>query len=103
MYRATTPTHTFALPFDTSQCSIIQVTYRQCNKGFTKLYKDNILPDGMTLDEDTIILKLTQEETLLFKADEPVNVQVRVMKGSSVYASQIVSVYVNSSLNEDIL
>jgi hypothetical protein len=36
MYRATTPTHTFTLPINTSDCLEIQVTYKQGGGGTSK-------------------------------------------------------------------
>lgn len=42
MYRATTPTHTFTLPMDTSNCLEILVTYKQGNVQLDKHYQGNI-------------------------------------------------------------
>lgn len=104
MYRATTPTHTFTLPIDTSTCKEILITYKQQKVQLDKHYQDNLLPSGMTLDGDKVIIKLTQAETLMFSRDNPVYTQVRVLTtDDSAYASQRFKVSVNDVLNEDIL
>lgn len=104
MYRATTPTHTFTLPIDTSTCKEILVTYKQNRAKLDKHYQDSLLPSGMTLDGDKVIIKLTQAETLMFNRDKPAYAQVRVLTSDdSAYASQMFKVSVNDVLNEDIL
>ena len=104
MYRATTPIHTFILPIQTSNCKEIQVTYRQGPTTVVKHYQDSTLPEGMTLDEDKVIIKLTQTETLKFCPKDPAYVQVRVLTtDDSAYASQRFKVSINNVLNEEIL
>ena len=47
LYRLTTPTHTFTLPIDTNECSVIQVIYKQGDNVLIKEYKlsySNIKP-----------------------------------------------------------
>ena len=103
MYRATTPTHVFTLPFDTSTCTQIQVTYSQNDKTvLVKHYKDNTLPDGMTLDEEDVNIFLSQEETLLF-GEGRAQAQIRVMTGGKVIASQKMNVPVHGVLNEEVI
>ena len=103
MYRATTPVHTFTLPSDTSVYSEIQVTYKQKNVLLVKHDQDNTLPEGMTLDGKNVIIRLTQEESLLFDKGE-VHAQIRVMTGGGdVMASQKFTVQVNTCYSEDIL
>lgn len=58
MYRVTTPTHTFTLPIETSECSAIQVTYKQSCKTLVKLYSDGVLSDGMTINGKDVIINL---------------------------------------------
>ena len=103
MFRVTTPTHTFTLPIDKSECDVIQITYKQGDKTLIKEYKDGVLPAGMTLDENDVILNLTQLETKGFKVGT-VDVQVRALtNGGKAYASQHFNVSVNRVNNEDIL
>ena len=103
MYRVTTPTHTFTLPIETSECSAIQVTYKQNCKSLIKLYSDGVLSDGMTINGKDVIINLTQQETKTFKAG-PVDVQLRALTtGDKAYASQHFTVSVLEVNNEDIL
>lgn len=103
MYRVTTPTNSFTLPFSTDECSVIQVTYKQNDKVLTKQYENGVCPSGMALDDDTILLSLTQEETKSFSKGK-VTAQVRVLTtGGKAYASQKFTIGVNDVQNEDIL
>lgn len=108
MFTATTPTHTFTLPIDTSEFSILRIIYKQagnCGKTIklVKEYKDGTAAPGMTLDEKIVIIKLTQQETLLFNEGK-VSIQVRgLTTGGDVVDSQIDGVSVVEALDEDIL
>lgn len=103
MYRVTTPTHTFKLPIDTSDCSVILLDYKQDKTTLTKKYENGTTPAGMTLDEDQVIQVLTQEETKKFKKGF-VNIQIRVLTNSGKsYASQWFTSVVNDVINEEIL
>ena len=108
MYKATTPNHTFTLPTDTSEFSILRIIYKQvseCGKTvkLIKEYKNGTAAPGMSLDEDIVIIKLTQQETLLFNEGK-VSVQVRgLTTGGDVVDSQIDGVSVVEALDEDIL
>lgn len=109
MFTATTPKHTFTLPLDTGECKTIRIVYKQAVKGcgkpvkLIKEYTNGTTAPGMTLDEDTVIIRLTQQETLLFNEGN-VNVQVRVVtNGGDVIDSQIMSVSVVEAADNDIL
>lgn len=102
-YKVTTPTHTFVLPIETSECSVIQVTYTQGKKQLLKQYEDGVLPSGMTLDGKNVIINLTQEETKGFQIGS-IEAQVRVLTtGGKAYASKAFKVGVSKVNNEDIL
>ncbi len=104
MRQATTPEHTFKLPVDTDTCDIIQVTYEQGKTQLVKEKNRGEIPDEMTLDGQKVIILLTQEETLLFSAKHPVEVQIRVLTNTGrVLASQIWEVDVSKSLNKEAL
>lgn len=103
MYRATTPTHTFTLPIATSTCSEIQVAYQQNDLTLVKHYQDGTLPSGMTLDGNSVIIILTQEETLAFSKGRA-SVQVRVLTNTgTVMASQKFSISIFDVINEEVL
>ena len=104
MYRLTTPTHTFTLPETASSYAEIQVTYKQKTAQVVKHAQDGNIPPGMSFDDKNVIIRLTQEETKRFKADDFASVQVRVLTaGGDAYASQIFKCIVNKTLNEGIL
>lgn len=69
----TTPTHTFKLPTEMAGAAKkVRVIYNQL--GSKVLAKEILEPQG-----DTISIKLTQEETLLFHHAHEVEVQLRVL------------------------
>ena len=104
MYRVTTPTHTFKLPMETSTLLVIQVVYKQQKTKLKKQYQNNTLPDGMTLEGKNVVIRLTQEETKQFVADDYVKTQIRVLTNAGdAYASKTFSIYVNDVLDEEIL
>ena len=104
MYRATTPTHTFTLPFDTSVCKEIQLTYSQEGRNIlVKHYQDEILPEGMTLDGADVNVFLTQDETKMFKKGRA-QAQFRILTtANKVIASQKMQVPVHDVFNEEVL
>ena len=104
MYRATTPTHTFTLPIDTSTLSEILVSYKQGPVTLDKHYQDSTLPSGMTLDGEKVIVKLTQDETKLFRPNAQADVQVRVLTVSGdAHASKRFGITINSVINDEVL
>ena len=104
MYRATTPTHTFTLPDNTSLYDEIQVTYKQKDLMLVKHYQDGTLPDGMVLDGKDVIITLTQTETLAFVKNCPVHAQVRVLTtNGQALASQQFTIKITDVLNEEVL
>lgn len=100
MFRATTPTHIFALPFDTSSLQKVQVTY-------TNEEKDIILQktgEDCVLDGKDIKVELTQEETLLFEPERRVLIQLRVLtKSGKAMASSIYRKLARECLCEEVL
>ena len=98
MYRATTPKHTFLLPFDTRLIDALVLTYSQKGVVIIEKYLDDV-----TLDDKKVIVTLTQEETMLFNKDNKARIQMRVKSGSSVIASQILEIDVNKVLNDEVI
>lgn len=74
MYRLTTPTNRFIFPIDPQTCEIIRITYAQNDK--VLLTKEK--PD-LSIKDNTVTVTLTQEETKIFSARSPVQVQVRAL------------------------
>lgn len=95
MTRGTTPLHTFKLPKSISEYDGLTVTYRQNNKTLITKTLEDVLVEG-----DTIKLRLTAEETLLFDAGYKAFVQIKILDKGIVSASAIFSFPVTSILNE---
>lgn len=99
MYRATTPTHMFTLPFDTSLLKRVQITYRQFGRNILQKNKEDC-----TLTKNALKLELTQEETLLFAPTAEVLIQLRVVTNEGkVLASQIEKKWTKECLDEEVL
>lgn len=78
MRRGSTPTYTFELPFPVVNCQKIDICFAQHKKVFVQKDKsDCVLGEG-----NTFSLTLTQDETLLFRANECIDVQVSVLTGN---------------------
>lgn len=99
MYRATTPTYIFKLPFSTNLVKTVQITYQQ----FSKTVFQKTETDCMMTDTE-IKLTLTQEETLLFSHTCRAEVQLRVVTTEGqVLASKIFEVKPKACLDEEVL
>lgn len=99
MIRGTTPTHRFAIPFDTSMLAEVLITYGQ--RGEEILTKDI---DDCTLSGNEISITLTQEETLKFEADAPLQIQLRALTQSGdAVASRIAVIDVGDVLNDEVM
>ena len=99
MIRATTPTHYFNIPFDTSEVKSCLVIYAQDDKEiFSKRTEDCVFNDN------TISTTLTQEETLLFDCEKRAQIQLRVLtKSGASLVSYVKVVPVYRCFNEEVL
>lgn len=98
MRRGTTPTHTFALPFEVSIISALRITYKQENNVILTKEKDDC-----TLTDNVINVKLRQEETLKFKCNAPAKVQLRIVRNDDVIASEVFNFFVNECLDNEVI
>lgn len=99
MIKGTTPTHTFKLPFDTSNIKKVMVIYAQNEKEL--FHKDT---DECRLNGKKVSVTLSQEETLQFNHKRNVQIQVRVLTNNDVaVASQIKEVAIQNCLNSGVL
>ena len=100
MIRATTPTHSFELPFDYEQfVGKILITYKQGNNIILEKTENDISFSG-----NTVSFELTQEETNLFNGEMIVDIQVRVLtKGGEALASDTWHKTVIEVLNDKVL
>ena len=102
MIRGTTPTHVFKIPLDVSLIEKLRVSYAQDGKVLiTKQNSDQ----NVTLEGETVKVRLTQEETLLFDHSKSIAyVQIRVKTtGGEVLSSRIMNFNVFEALNDEVL
>ena len=74
MYRGTTPTLRFTLPFDTSTLDVVWVTIAQGGKVIINKEKSDC-----DLNGKDISVTLTQAETLVLTAGNKTEIQLRVL------------------------
>ena len=99
MTRGTTPTHIFNIPIDGNTIKTVRITYKQ--QEVTRLEKTEA---DVEITTGAIKLRLSQEDTLAFVENIPVQVQVKVLIGDgTVLASHIKSLPVGKVLNEEVL
>lgn len=99
MIRGTAPIHTFTLPVDASQVAKLRVNYAQ--QGQLLLVKTE--QDG-TLDGFKLRVKLTQEDTLTFRCNVDVEIQLDVLTvAGDPLRSKIQRVSVDRCLNSEVL
>lgn len=97
--RGTTPTHQFRLPFEIDRVADLTISYgyRDDEPIIKKYLKD------CAVVEDCVVLTLTQEETLAFKPNSIVKVQMKVKSEfGTVVASSPYRLKVESILDEEI-
>ncbi|MDD7331132.1 MAG: hypothetical protein PUG52_08940 [Absicoccus porci] len=82
---------------DLAECELIRVIIRQ--GGHVKLIKE---ADDITIQDKTISVRLSQEETFAFYQGSA-DIQVRIKASDAVYATGIKSIRVDTSLDEEVL
>jgi hypothetical protein len=99
MRKGTTPTHSFAIPIETETIQAVEVTYCQ-NKQI--VIQKNI--NDCVMEGKTIQTTLTQNDTMKFKDDVTVEIQIRVKDDNgTVFASDIMSVACQRCLSSEVL
>lgn len=99
MIRGTTPTHTFNIPFDVSLIDKVRVTYSQCDRVVLMKSMEDCRFEG-----NAIVLKLSQDDTLLFDELKVVRIQLSVLTmGGDCLKSDIESVSVGECLDDEVL
>ncbi len=96
MIRGTTPTFEFTIPFDVGLIDELSIAFSQNNV----VVLDKSLTD-CTTNEQTIILKLTQKETLKFREETKTEIQVRVrLHDNTALASRIIKLSTDRILKD---
>ena len=99
MYRGTTPTITFTLPFDSRRISALNLCFAQQG---TVVLEKNL--EACRLEEDTLQVSLTEQETLLFDSKKGmVEMQLRIGCGDARMASNIMQISVERILKDGCL
>lgn len=74
MRKGTTPTHVFELPFDVSVIKKVKILYSQNFKVIVCKKETDCQMSG-----NTVTTELTQEETLKFNQNMPLDIQMRIL------------------------
>ena len=99
MYRGTTPTLVFTLPFDCSNITRLNIAFAQNEIVILEKTLEDCTVDGKTLS-----VTLTEEDTLLFDCHKRcVEIQLRVACSESRLASKIIKTSVDRILKDGCL
>ena len=99
MIRGTTPRLSFTLPFSTGIISECYITFTQ----LTTIILEKTLSD-CEQSEDTLILNLSQEDTLTFIESVPVKIQLRIKtKDNKALASNIINTTADLILKDGVI
>lgn len=97
--KGTTPTHTFTLPFNTGIIKTVKVIYAQ--KNAVLFEKEG---DACNCSDNTVTVKLTQEETLKFDCRHSVQIQMRILTDDDeALTSEIKYIKVGECLDGEVL
>ena len=102
--KGSTPSLSFNINTPLTNINAMYLTFYQREMLILEKNKDEII----IVDEDTIKIKLTQEETLLFSAKYPVQVQIRIKYdtangGSAAVTSGITEFHFNEVLKHEVI
>lgn len=99
MIRGTTPLLSFTVPFDPTECKRICITFSQNNREVFTLEKRDC-----TIEDNTISVTLSQDQTLSLTANSSVQIQIRVTFENgdmdSALASEIITTTVQRILKD---
>lgn len=99
MRLGTTPKHEFTLPFDISLVKEFKVTYKQNGKIILEKYLEDF-----EVNQNTLSVTLTQEETFLFAEGVNIEVQARVLiVGGDAFSSEIRIITAQKCLDREVL
>ena len=99
MYRGTTPTLTFTVPFDCSTITACSVAFAQNDV----VVLEKKIGD-CHLEGNVITVPLTEEDTLVFDCKKrALDIQLRIGCGAERFASQIIHTHVDKILKDGCL
>jgi len=101
MYRGTTPTVTFTMPFNLNTMTNVWCTFRQSNGFYLEKQLSAFTQDAAN---KKISVKLTQNETLAMQTNALLEIQMRVKFTNNDFgASRVVQTPVYDVLNDEVL
>lgn len=101
LYRGTTPTHSFTLPDELNgvELAALYITYRQDGNAVL----EKALSD-VSVESGVVTVHLTQEDTLSFRADSVVQIQIRLRTAAgNAMASDVIRVDVGRVLKDGVI
>lgn len=98
MYRGTTPTLVFTLPFDAGKISVLNIAFAQDRK----VVLEKTLGDCQISGEQ-ISVKLTEADTLKFSHESILEIQMRCVYDGNRMASDIIHATVERILKDGCL
>lgn len=99
MRKGTSPVFEFTLPFDTELVAKAKVTFKYDDYSKVTKYANKDDFNG-----NTISVKLTQDETFMFKCNSYIKVQLRVLTtGGDPLATEPYTVFVEECLDDEVL
>lgn len=105
MYRGTTPTLTFTLPFSCDQLSVVSIAFAQKKMPYAKeaeVVLEKALCDCQ-MNGNTLALTLSEEDTLALDCHYLVEIQLRAKVGDVTMASEIITESVGRILKDGCL
>lgn len=99
MIPGTTPTHTFSIPVDATALAEMRITYKQGDTIVMQKGKNDC-----TLSGKKAVIRLSQEDSLLFENRIPVRIQIKCKTTSGdVLVSKIKMVPVQEVLEREVI
>ena len=100
MYRGTTPTLIFRFKCNLNDLNIqaFYISFKQ--NGKIKLEKEQ---KDLNINLNTASITLTQEETLMFTANDIIEIQCRLKINDEAYATKIIKTNLQSILKEGVI
>lgn len=99
--RGTTPTLKFTVPFSTEEIQAAFVTMKQ---GGQIVIDKEAGKDGCACNDKEISVTLTQDETLMLKACQTIEIQIRIKdKDGNAFASQIIKTFAEEIIKEGVI
>lgn len=101
MRRGTTPTLTFTTPFAAADVADGYITFKQGND---VVLEKRVTDDGVSFEGKTIMLKLSQAESLLFDPTCMALIQLRFkLEDGNAVASNVLKAYIRPVLKDGVI